>query len=55
MILANIWKSKVDLRHFSTLSKLSSIRAMSSDKKKMGQGKHLNYDEGKLYSLVIIS
>lgn len=51
MILANIWKSKskVVLRHFSTFSKIPLTRAMSSSKNRVGPGKHLNDDEGKLH------
>jgi len=46
MILANVWKYRVGYRHILIHNKLTQIQAMSSDRKRTGEGTNLNDDEG---------
>ncbi|CAI6345397.1 unnamed protein product [Macrosiphum euphorbiae] len=46
MILANVWKYRVGYRQFFIHNKQTQIQAMSSDRKRTGEGTNLNDDEG---------
>jgi len=46
MILANVWKTRVNIRQFVTHKKFVQIRVMSIDRKRTGQENNLNNDEG---------
>lgn len=46
IILANVWKYRVGYRKFFIHNKRTQIKAMSSDRKRTGEGTNLNDDEG---------
>lgn len=46
MILANVWKYRVGYKQFFIHNKRTQIQAMSSDRKRTGEGINLNDDEG---------
>lgn len=47
VVLANTWKSKVGFKQISNNTKLTLIRIMSTDRKRTGQEKCANDNEGK--------
>jgi len=46
IILANVLKYRVGYRQFFINNKQTQIKAMSSDRKRTGEGTNLNDDEG---------
>lgn len=46
MILASVWKSRVSFRKFDAHKKFIKIQAMSTDRKRTGNGNNLNNGGG---------
>jgi len=53
MILANVWKYRVGYRQFFIHNKRTQIQAMSSDRKRTGEGTNLNDDNEGNYLILL--